>query len=60
MVSEISKDQIAELIESGWSINGGTDRDWTSKKFVFPDFLRAWGFMSAIAPEAERLGKIRR
>jgi pterin-4a-carbinolamine dehydratase len=57
MVSAISKDQIAELIESGWSINGGPERDWTAKKFSFDDFVQAWSFMSVIALKAEQLGK---
>jgi 4a-hydroxytetrahydrobiopterin dehydratase len=36
----------------GWELADGK----LHRGFVFPDFAEAWGFMTAVAAEAERLG----
>lgn len=44
---------LAELTASGWTHDSATDR--LSKGFRFKDFSAAWGWMSRVALEAERL-----
>ena len=46
--------QLPPLLNAGWTM--ATDgRDAIEKKFQFPDFSRAWGFMSRVALKAEQM-----
>ncbi|MCM2561832.1 4a-hydroxytetrahydrobiopterin dehydratase [Lutimaribacter sp. EGI FJ00015] len=46
------KTMLQPLLESGWSLDEG--RDAISKKFVFDDFVTAFGFMTRAALWAEK------
>lgn len=49
-----ARDQaLAELAAAGWSHDPATDR--LSKRYRFKDFSSAWGWMSRVALEAEKL-----
>ncbi len=53
MVDKLSSAQVEDKLASlkGWSLeNGKLTRD-----FKFPDFVRAFGFMTSVAIEAEKL-----
>jgi 4a-hydroxytetrahydrobiopterin dehydratase len=53
MPPRLSDTQIAEQLARlpGWSVANGKLR----REFVFPDFSRAWSFMSAVALAAEKM-----
>lgn len=44
---------LAPLLDSGWTLDG--DREAISKRFVFADFVAAFGFMTRAALEAEKM-----
>jgi len=45
---------LAPLKKTGWT--EVTDRDAITKEFTFNDFNEAWGFMTRVAMQAEKLG----
>ena len=51
--SEERKNLLGPLFQNGWAYS--TDRDAITKKFVFSNFVNAFGWMSKVAIEAERL-----
>lgn len=44
---------LTELTGKGWALAG--DRDAIQKTFKFKDFIEAWGWMSRMAIEAEKM-----
>ncbi len=46
-------EQLGALISNGWKME--ENRDAIKKKFVFTDFIQAFGFMTKIAIHAEKL-----
>jgi 4a-hydroxytetrahydrobiopterin dehydratase len=53
-MEKLTKPEIQEnldLIDSGWTHEG----DFIKKEFQFKNFVQAFGFMTAIAAEAEKL-----
>ena len=55
MVEKLTEDQkISALTElSGWTL--ADEQDAITRKFTFANFNEAWGFMTRIAIEAERM-----
>ena len=55
MVEKLTEDQkISALTElSGWTL--ADEQDAITRKFAFANFNEAWGFMTRIAIEAERM-----
>lgn len=45
--------QIQFLLQNGWSLVA--DRDAISKEFLFKNFVQAFGFMTTIALQSEKL-----
>jgi len=45
---------LAPLTKAGWGEVG--NRDAITKEFTFNDFNEAWGFMTRVAMEADKLG----
>lgn len=45
--------QLEPLLTSGWSMVSG--RDAIQKEFVFKNFNQAWGFMTRVAMQAEKM-----
>jgi len=47
-------EKLGPLFSAGWSMVGG-ERDAIYKEFLFKNFNQAWGFMSRIALQAEKM-----
>lgn len=55
MVQKLSADERAAALAqlNGW--RDGSGRDAIEKSFQFPDFNAAWGFMTQVALQAEKI-----
>lgn len=53
LTGEARAEAIAPLIEAGWTEDA--DRDAISKRFVFSNFVEAFGWMTKVAIHAEKL-----
>ena len=49
------KTSFQPLLESGWVRNTDSTRDVLEKKFVFKDFISAFGWMTQVALRAEKM-----
>lgn len=53
LVDAMREDAVAALAAAGWTLVDG--RDAVTKRFVFPDFIAAFGWMARAALVAEKL-----
>ena len=52
-MSKLDAAELSNLIEAGWAHNA--DRDAITKRFVFGNFIEAFGWMTRMAIVAEKL-----
>lgn len=53
LTEEARAEAVKALAMSSWAYDAG--RDAITKKFRFKNFVRAWGWMSSVAIEAEKM-----